>query len=142
MTAGCVPVSPDAQRHIEKANLFNVQWIGPNRFVMPLEWTVVAIYYEALHWMSAVTIARHVDQGLPVPDVSRHSFLRQAMREVSINGQPRTHYLDLETLSRRARYETDPANFVENQDVEKAAILYTTVQIWAATELRGRGYTC
>lgn len=107
---------------------------------LTLDWRITCTYYSALHWLEALRC--HQDRGPGGEPVEVQSHIRRmaSFRRIGLAVEILEVYVDLEALSRMARYEVSPAYNLEERHLVVARNLAGQVINHARRELHQAGY--
>lgn len=128
---------PKAQAHIDKADAFRRQVAVEG---LTLDWRIICIYYSALHWLEALRCHRHRDQNGQPLEIRSHTRRMGLFQLSNIDEDILEAYVDLEALSRMARYEVSPTYILEERHFVRARNLTGQIMNYARTALHQAGY--
>lgn len=128
---------PKAQAHIDKADAIKRQ---AGLEGLALDWRIICTYYSALHWLEALRCHLHRDAHGEPTEVRSHTRRMGIFRQIGVDEEILEVYVDLEALSRMARYEVSPAYNLEERHLVVARNFAGQVINHARRELHQAGY--
>ncbi|MCD0155859.1 hypothetical protein [Deinococcus sp. 6GRE01] len=128
---------PKAQAHIDKADAIKRQAAVEG---LTLDWRIICTYYSALHWLEALRCHLHRDASGEPTEVRTHIRRMAIFREIGIEQEILEAYVDLEALSRMARYDVSPTYVLQDRHFVVARNFAGQVINHARRELHQAGY--